>query len=199
MKSYKFLLIVCCLFAVQSCSGTRVTRSVDIQPTDLSGKWNETDSKLVSNHMVNELLSDSWFGEFFNRRGRKPVIGLGKVLNKTTEHISTKTFIKDIELALQHSDAIELAATGQAKREARKEREDQHEHNLHPAGTRIFREKEVDFLLRGSIHSVEDQLKDVKTVYYQIDLELVSVTTNNKVWNGQKRIKKTIEKPLLKW
>ncbi len=199
MKFYKIFLVVCCFLALQSCSGTRVTRSIDNQATDLSGKWNETDSKLVSNHMVNDLLSDSWFREFFNSRGRKPVIGLGRVLNKTTEHISTKTFIKDIELALQHSDAVELAATGQAKKEVRREREDQHEHNLHPAGTRIFQEKKVDFLLRGSIHSVEDQLKNLKTVFYQVDLELVSVTTNDKVWNGQKRIKKTIEKPLLKW
>lgn len=199
MTSHKILLLFCCLFAVHSCSGTRVTRSVDNQPTDLSGKWNETDSRLVSTHMVSDLLSDTWSKVFFNRKGRKPVIGLGKVLNKTTEHISTQTFIKDIELALQYSDAVELAATGKAKKEARKEREDQHEHNLHPAGTRIYQEKEVDFLLRGYIHSVEDQLKDVKTVYYQIDLELVSVATNDKVWNGQKRIKKIIEKPLLKW
>lgn len=199
MNFYKLILIVCCLFAVQACSGTRVTRSVDNQPSDLSGKWNETDSKLVSNHMINDLLSDSWSNEFFNQKGRKPVIGLGKVLNRTTEHISTQTFIKDIELALQRSDAVEIAATGRAKKEARAEKEDQVAHNLHPAGTRIYLEKEVDFLLRGYIHSVEDQLKNVKTVFYQVDLELVSVATNDKVWNGQKRIKKTIEKPLLKW
>ncbi len=184
---------------IASCSGTRVTRTSEKAVVDLSGKWNETDAMLVSDHMVKTLLQDSWLSVFAHWNDRKPVIRLGKIVNKTTEHIATKTFGRDIELALLSSNKGELVASGIAKKEIRKEREDYHEHNKDPAGTRVHKEKEIDFILRGSIHSIEDQIAGTKVVYYQVDLELVTVSDNENKWIGQKRIKKIIEKPLAKW
>jgi hypothetical protein len=176
-----------------------VIRTNENEISDLSGNWNETDSQMVSQHMIKTLTDDSWRRTFVNRHGRKPVISIGTVSNKTTEHISTAAFTKDIEWALLQSKDMELVVSGNAQQEIRKERDNFQKYNQSPGGTRILKEKEVDFMLRGSIQSVEDQVTDIKTVFYQVDLELVSVATNETVWIGQKRIKKLIEQPLIKW
>lgn len=187
------------VFGTLACSTTKVIRTNENAISDLSGNWNETDSKLVSQHMVEALLEDSWQRMFIHQKGRKPVISIGKVSNRTSEHIATATFTKDIESALLSSNQVELVVSGNARQEIRKARENIGNQNEFPGGTRIQKEKEVDFLLRGTIQSVEDQITDIKTVFYQVDLELVSLATNETVWIGQKRIRKLIEKPRVKW
>ena len=47
-------------------------------------------------------------------------------------------------------------------------------------------------MINGVISSIVDQYKNQKTVFYQIDLELTDLETNEKVWIGDKKIKKAI-------
>jgi PBP1b-binding outer membrane lipoprotein LpoB len=51
-------------------------------------------------------------------------------------------------------------------------------------------ENGADFMLQGTINSIVDQHSKEKTIYYQIDLELTHIQTNDKVWIGDKKIKK---------
>ena len=50
----------------------------------------------------------------------------------------------------------------------------------------------ADFILQGSINSIVDAHKRDKVVYYQIDLQLTHIETNEIVWIGEKKIKKTV-------
>ena len=45
-------------------SGTRVTRVEPGIVTDLSGRWNDTDSKMVAETMVKEALGSVWLQEY---------------------------------------------------------------------------------------------------------------------------------------
>ena len=47
----------------------------------------------------------------------------------------------------------------------------------------------ADFMLQGTINSIVDSYKKEKVVYYQIDLELTNLETNEVVWMGDKKIK----------
>jgi PBP1b-binding outer membrane lipoprotein LpoB len=51
----------------------------------------------------------------------------------------------------------------------------------------------ADFMLQGNINSIVDAHKRQKVTYYQIDLELTNIQTNEKVWIGDKKIKKFIK------
>jgi len=55
------------------------------------------------------------------------------------------------------------------------------------------KEQGADFMLQGTINSIVDEYKRDKTVYYQVDLELTNIETNEKVWIGDKKIKKMIK------
>jgi len=48
-------------------------------------------------------------------------------------------------------------------------------------------------MINGVMTSVVDQYKNQRTVQYQVNLELTDLETNEKVWIGEKQIKKYIK------
>ena len=54
------------------------------------------------------------------------------------------------------------------------------------------REQGADYMLAGVVNSISDQEGGESVMYYQIDLNLIDLESNVKVWQGQKKIKKYI-------
>ena len=48
--------------------------------------------------------------------------------------------------------------------------------------------------MTGEINSIEDREGGTQITYYQVDLALTNIETNEKIWLGQKKIKKIIER-----
>ena len=57
----------------------------------------------------------------------------------------------------------------------------------------------ADFMLKGTINTIIDAVSGEQVRFYQVDLTLIDLASNRKVWVGQKKIKKTIEKSRLRW
>lgn len=176
-----------------SCKSRKVERIDPSQQTDLSGRWNDTDSRLVSNEMISDCMSRPWRTDFQTAKGKKPVVIIGTVRNKTTEHIESETFIKDMEKAFINSGLVSVVQAGDARKELREERNDQQTFSSEDTKKKWGLEKGADFMLNGVMTSIVDQYGNNKVVYYQIDLELTNLETNEKVWIGDKKIKKAIK------
>ena len=160
--------------------------------TDLSGRWNDTDSRLTAQAMIQHMLGTQWAMTFEQRHQKKPVIVVGLVTNKSHEHINTETFIRDLERAIINNGSIRLVEAGERRIELVREREGQ-QGNASPETTKKWgQELGADFLLQGTISSIIDSYKRNKTVYYQIDLVLSNIETNERVWMEIKEIKKAI-------
>ncbi len=195
MKS-KFLLIPVIATAIllgPSCANRKVTRLDPNQQTDISGRWNDTDSKLVSNEMIKDVLERPWRSNFEQKHGRKPVIIIGSVKNKSTEQIDPITFIKDLEKSFINSGVVGVVQSGDERNQVRDERNDQQTFSSEETKKKWGREKGADFMLNGVIASIVDQYKNQKTISYQVNLELTDLETNEKVWIGEKEIKKYIK------
>jgi penicillin-binding protein activator len=176
-----------------ACKTRKVERIDPTQQTDLSGRWNDTDSRLVSNEMISDCMSRPWRTDFTAAKGKKPVIIVGTIRNKTTEHIETETFIKDIERSFINSGLVTVVQAGEARKELRDERNDQQTFSSEETKKKWGREKGADFMLNGVMTSIVDQYGKNKVVFYQINLELTNLETNEKVWIGDKKIKKAIQ------
>lgn len=177
-----------------ACKNTKeVTRVDESSVIDLSGRWNDTDSRLVAEEMVSDMLSRPWLEEFEKGMDRRPVVIVGLVRNKSHEHIATDTYIKDIEKAILNSGKVRLVQAGEAREELRKERADQNEFASAATAAQWGKELGADFMLQGLVNSIVDSNNKTKLVYYQTDLELVNLETNEKVWIGDKKIKKVVE------
>jgi uncharacterized protein (TIGR02722 family) len=177
---------------VAGCS-TKVTR-IDVDETvDLSGAWNDTDSRLVAEEMISDALSHPWTSDFAGKRGRAPAVIVGTVRNFSHEHINMNTFVADMERALINSGRVEFVASSDERGEIREERTDQDLNASEQTRNEAGQETGADFMLKGQINTIVDAEGDEQVRYYQVDLTMISMADNRKVWLGQKKIKKLVE------
>ena len=121
-------LIFTVILAALSACGQQVTRVESDSVIDLSGNWNDTDSRLVADEMIQDALSRSWLSRFNREQGKPPTVIVGDVRNLSHEHINTRTFIADMERALINSGEVDFVASSEEREEIRYERKDQDLH-----------------------------------------------------------------------
>lgn len=201
MKRIMSLFIVITIILTLGCGPqTRtVSRISTDEVTDLRGDWNDTDSRLVAENMVKDLLYRPWLSNFMMDEDRQPVVIVGTIRNKSTEHIQTETFVKDIERELVNSGKVEFVADAKARDEIRKERMEQQSFASEDTAKRLAAESGADYMLQGTITSNVDAIDGKEAKFYQVDLELINVESNKKVWIGSKEIKKFVQKAKTKW
>jgi hypothetical protein len=176
-----------------ACSPTQVSRVDPAAVTDLSGRWNDTDSRLVANELIKQSLDAAWVKRFSDSHGGSaPTVIVGDFANKTYEHIPVETFLNDLERAFTSSGAVQVVASGAARDELRAERVDQQQNANAATRARLANESGAKYMLQGEIQAIEDADGKEKVVYYQVDAALVDLESNAKVWMGQHRIKKYI-------
>jgi uncharacterized protein (TIGR02722 family) len=173
---------------------TTVRRISTDEVVDLSGRWNDTDSQLVAEDMVKEVLGKPWLANFLKTKSKNPTVIVGTIANKTDEHIAIDTFQKDIEKELTNSGTVEFVASTNEREEVREEREDQQTYSSQGSRKEMYGEQGADFMLKGVINKIVDADGRVSTFYYEVTMELVDLQRNVKVWYGDKKIKKLINR-----
>lgn len=194
MKYFNILFVIVTVLMLSSCSTHRVQR-VDTEETiDLSGRWNDSDSRMTADTMVEQILGAAWINDYIkSSNGIKPTVIVGLVYNKSHEHISAETFIKDIEKAFINSGRVRLVQAGDKREELRSERAAQQEFASVETAKQWGKELGADFMLNGDISSIVDTYKKETVNYYQVNLELSNLETNEVVWIGDKKIRKYIQ------
>jgi uncharacterized protein (TIGR02722 family) len=179
---------------------TQVTRVSPDQQIDLSGRWNDVDSRQVADAMVRQSFQaefgPGWAMQYMQAHGgRKPTLIVGTIRNRSMEHIPVQTFVRDIERAYLGSGQVQVVASAEERVEVREERLDQQEHAAADTRARLAREHGAQYMLQGDISQITDREGGRRVVYYQVDMTLVDLETNAKTWTGQHKIKKVVEQP----
>jgi uncharacterized protein (TIGR02722 family) len=182
--------------AVSGCS-TTVERLDLSEAKDLSGAWNDTDSRLVSEEMIRDSLSRAWLQEWSGRS--KPAVIVGEVRNLSHEHINVNTFTLDVERALINSGKVDFVATKTERKGIREERKDQDIHAREDTRNPMGKELGADFMLTGTINTIVDPSGSTQVRFYQVNMTLISLADNRKVWIGQKEIRKLVTRSQLRY
>ena len=181
------------IVAFSGCSASKQVTRVDADTTiDLSGRWNDTDSRMVADEIIGDCLSHPWINDHGINTGGKPVVIVGGIRNKSMEHIPVATFITDIERAFINSGKVRTVSSASERGEIREERADQGEFAALETIKRMGRELGADYMMTGEINTIEDREGGDQVVFYQTDLTLTNIETNEKIWIGNKKIKKFI-------
>ncbi len=194
MKKLTFIFVLISISVLFSCNKRTVQRVDPDKQIDLSGRWNDTDSKLVAQEMISDVLSRPWKNAHVQKTQKKPVVIVGDIKNRSTELIEPETFIKDLEREFINSGEVRVVQSAEFREQMRTERADQQEFATSETMKKWKKELGADYMLHGTINSIVDQYGKEKVVYYQVNLELSDLETNEKVWLGEKKIKKLINK-----
>ncbi|HKL78567.1 MAG TPA: penicillin-binding protein activator LpoB [Gammaproteobacteria bacterium] len=176
-----------------ACGGTKVSRVGADKAIDVTDKWNSTDSRLVAKQMIKDMVSFPWLSKWNKNHDRPPRVIIKNVRNKSHEHIPTDTFINDLKRAMLRSGKVEFVSGGAAREDVRQERKEQDVYASEDSRAQMGAETGADFTLAGSINSTVQQADGTRVTFYQVDLNLVDMTTTQEVWYGQKKIKKVAE------
>ena len=192
MKTFLISSFAVLMLLASSCS-RKVTRIEPADTPDISGKWNNTDSRLTAEEMISQSLGGAWLANYQQAKGKKPVVIVGMVTNKSHEHIEAETFMKDLERTFINTSKVGLVQSGKKREEMRAEKADQQTNASQSTMKKFGLENGADYILQGSINSIVDAYKKKKTVTYQVNLELTNIETNEVVWIGDKKIAKYVK------
>ena len=199
MKNKWIFLIPALVLFFAGCASTSVTRTATDEVIDLSGRWNDTDSRLTAEEMVSDVLTRPWLEDFTAREGEKPVVIVGSIRNRSSEHIETATFVKDIERELINSGRVRFVASRAEREEVREEREDQQSNATEETAAALAAETGADYMMQGVITSITDAVEGQRVVTYKVDMELIDLESNEKVWIGSNEVKKLIKQSKANW
>ncbi|MCL2007323.1 MAG: penicillin-binding protein activator LpoB [Treponema sp.] len=205
----KFLSALAAVFLLvavfTTCSSRPTVRRVDSDTTvDLSGRWNDTDARLVSNSLINDCINSPRVMQFIrdyiaSNNGRLPASIVGSFRNESSEHIDTAIIARAMEAAILNSGRMDFVAGGDTREELRTERQDQQWNASEETRAALRNETGATFLLTGTISSIVDQAGRDTVRSYFVTAELTNIETNVRLWIGENsEIKKTIRQPLFR-
>lgn len=188
-------MLLLCAGGLTGCGeNTKVTRVDSGLVTDFSGRWNDTDSRMVAESMVKEALNTPWLPNFTRSKDRRPVVVVGSIVNRSSDHINVQTFVSDLARELTNSQKVVFVANKAEREEIREERREQAAQAREDTQKSPGKELGADYMMKGNISTIVDETDGVKAVYYQVDLEMIDLENNVKSWFGQKKIKKVVER-----
>jgi uncharacterized protein (TIGR02722 family) len=186
------ILLIAVASITSSCARRKVTRIDPDRVTDLSGRWNNTDARLTAETIADQALTGRWLDEWMRAKNQRPVIVVGTVRNNSHEHIDTDIFVRDIERAFLRSQSIRLVQAGEKRNELRGERADQQDFASAATMKRWGQELGADFIMQGAVKSIVDSYRRERTTFWQVDMQLTNLETNEIVWMGDYKGKKYI-------
>ncbi|MBI9100420.1 MAG: penicillin-binding protein activator LpoB [Spirochaetaceae bacterium] len=182
-----------------ACASTSVTRTATDEVIDLSGRWNDSDARLTAEVLISDVLSRPWLLDFVESEGAKPVLIVGRISNKSSEHIDLLPLVKSFEMELINSGKVRFVANKEARDEIRDEKEDQQSNASEETAARLANSTGANFMLQGVITTTVDAVDGKRVVLYQTNMELVNLTSEEIVWLGGHQIKKLVEQAKASW
>lgn len=193
-KSLGFVLATTGAMALAGASGCKSRTVTRVDPTeirDLDYRFDEDDARQVANTMVREAMThDGWMG----KREQRPVLILGTVRNETSDYLDSKLFTKQIERALINSGRIRIVAARDERGEIRDERRQGLDWSRAETVKQQAHELGADFMMIGRVGENIERSRNgnQRVVYYQVNLEIIDLESNEKVWIGETQIEKRV-------
>jgi uncharacterized protein (TIGR02722 family) len=186
-----------------ACGGPRAfTRGTYEDPNTiemLSDQFNENDLQLIAKKMVNSLAGSPRFAQPGPPNQPLPVVLVGRLKNKTSEHIDMVSLGDKIQTGLSQTGRFALLDKA-AREDLAEEYEYQQSGYVRPDQAKGPGEQaSADFLLTGELSSIIQQVGNDKLVYYKMTVKLNNVRTGIVEWTDEKEIRKKFERKPISW
>ncbi|MCX6117819.1 MAG: penicillin-binding protein activator LpoB, partial [Proteobacteria bacterium] len=194
-------LLTVCIAAASSCTKSFEGEYQDPQKVEIiDDKWNETDARKTSQVMITSCLGRPWLEEFKRANtGKKPIVIVQDIENRSDEHIDTKSITEFLETELVNSGKVRFVEKGR-REQILKEVEYQNSGAVSDA-TKKKKGNQIgaDFMLAGAISSQVHTQEGIKTVSYQTQLKLINLESAEIQWTEKHEVKKKFKRSGASW
>jgi uncharacterized protein (TIGR02722 family) len=193
--SKTFLPIVCASGIIVVLSGCASTVSYG-DPTSakpISTDFGSNDLQQTVNTMVNSMLTFPPVVEMTT--GRRPILEVAKVNNKTMQHIDTQSITDSIRTRLIRSGKFRFTDRS-TDAQSIQEIKDQQESGLNDQNTAVQfgQGASAEFLLVSNISEIKQKASGVVDVYYKVTMSLKNLRTGILEWSDEQEIRKVEKK-----
>lgn len=162
-------------------------------------RWSETDARKTAEALVTSVLNRAWITDHQAKFKQRPVVVVDDVQNRTDEHIDTKALTDAIQDELINSGKVRFVS-----KERRQQILDEVKYQSSGAVAddsrkKLGRQIGADFMMAGAISSSVHSQGSLKTVTYQINLQLIDLETAEIVWSDRNMIKKRFTRAKAGW
>ena len=178
------------LYFTQSCTSFQAEYANPSEVELINDKWNETDARVSSEHLVKNALESPWLNDYELRYKKRPIVVVSSIENRTDEHIDTRALSETIRNSLINSRQVRYVNKRQ-RQEILDEMNYQNSGAVDPGlAKRIGKQIGADYLLTGSISSIVAANGKRKNVVYQVEAALTNLQTAEVEWTNIYRSKK---------
>jgi hypothetical protein len=154
----------------------------------VTNQFGSTDLQTIAESMTRSLLQSAVIAQ-----GKRPLITVADVKNKTSEYIDTRSITDSIRAQMAKSGAVRFAVDIDAMQAQTDELARQNQSGLYKKQTvkKLGNMQAADYRLEGNITSIVKSAGNVKDVYYKFSLVLVGIESGVLEWADEKDIRKT--------
>lgn len=160
---------------------------------DVDYRFNDTDARQVWQGMVNDATFRGWMDRWIQEHnGQRPTIIIGPIKNNTQDYINQNLFTRNFEREMLNSGKVRVVSARNERGELRDERLQGQEWNSAATKKIMKNELGADLMLLGDINEVVQRSINGRVIsqYYQVNLDLSDIESNEKAWIGTVEIKK---------
>lgn len=189
-------------------SGCASVKYGDATATEtVNERFGSTDLQMTAKSMTESLLASPVIAEL-NAGGKRPVMFVERIANKTDEHIDTESVLDSMTTKMLQSGKVKLVDRS-AVESARSELKFQNADELSTPKTALAFGQMVgaEFMFYGNLSSIYKEAGGVgsvtakftktKDVYYKFTLKLMNLKTGLIEWQDEQEIRKTGKSGLL--
>lgn len=194
MKRIFFPIAIAALALAAGCAGPRAfTKGTYEDPQTialLDDRFSENDLQLIARTMVNSLSASPLIAG----SAAPPAVIIGKMRNRTTEHIDMGALSDRIRTALIQTGKFRFV-DAENRGDIAEEYEYQRSGYVDPRQAKgPGGQTGADYLLTGTLTSNVQEVGRDKLVYYKATFQLTGLLTSEIVWSEEKEIRKAYKK-----
>ena len=148
---------------------------------DLTPYLNETDCRVISKDIVDQVLKNPRIERFEDKNGRPPVVTIGKIKDETGEFFDTQIIANSLKTAVLNSGVLEFMANSDVRNQMRDEVISQQDHSSEDLAKALDEEDAADYMLTGSVKLMVQNNGKKQERTYIVNIELADLQTHRTV------------------
>lgn len=154
----------------------------------VTNQFGSTDLQTIAESMTRSLLQSAVITQ-----GKRPLITVADVKNKTSEYIDTRSITDSIRAQMAKSGSVRFAVDIDAMQSQTDELSRQNQSGLYKKKSikKMGNMQAADYRLEGNITSIVKKAGNIKDVYYKFSLVLIDIESGVLEWADEKDIRKT--------